>query len=109
MEYDQRIFVIMMKKMLLLLNAVGIVIGIAELCIYQDMQLWKALVLFLISMAYTIWPEQLLRLGASMRWKDAYDLEPTRLARATEKVMTIVMTISGYLFCVYSAIYPPAV
>lgn len=93
-----------MKKILVLLDAIGIAISICLLLIYKDLQLFEVFLIFLMSMAYTIWPEKILRLGASLEWKASSDIEPTQFARITIKVVSVILTVGGYICCVYYTI-----
>ena len=93
-----------MKKILILLDVVGIVISICVLLINKDARLFEVLALFIMSMAYTIWQDKILRLGASLKWKYSYDIEPTKFAYATAKVVTVILTVGGYICCIYYAL-----
>lgn len=90
-----------MKKVLVLLDIVGMVISVGMWLVTQDKSLLKVFVIFLMGMIYTIWSEQIMRFRVSWEWKYSYDLEPTKLARITAKAVPVILTIGGYFLCVF--------
>lgn len=93
-----------MKKVIILLNAIGIIISICMMLIYKDAKLFEVLAIFLMSMAYTIWQDKILRFGASLKWNYSYDIEPSKFSYATAKIVTVILTIGGYLYCAHYSI-----
>lgn len=88
-----------MKKFLIFLDAIGIVISICMLFIYRDTELFEIPALFLMSMAYTIWQDKILRFVISLNCEYPYDIEPSKFAYTTAKVVTVILTAGGYICC----------
>ena len=93
-----------MKKVLVLLDIIGIAIGIFILLTSKNLRLFMVVAIFLMSIAYTIWQEKILRIGASLEWKNSSDIEPSQFAYATSKVVSVILTIGGYICCAYYAL-----
>ena len=70
----------------------------------KDAKLFEVLAIFLMSMAYTIWQDKILRFGASLKWNYSYDIEPSKFSYATAKIVSATLTIGGYLYCAHYSI-----
>lgn len=93
-----------MKKVIILLNAIGIVVSICMMLVCKDAKLFEVLAIFLMSMAYTIWQDKILRFGASLKWNYSYDIEPSKFSYAAAKIVSATLTIGGYLYCAHYSI-----
>lgn len=69
--------------------------------IYGDTELFEVLAIFIMSMAYAIWQDRILRFGTSLKWKYSYDIEPSKFSYTTAKIVTVILTIGGYLCCAH--------